>query len=51
MIVLKDLVLLPLFDIPYVTGYNKKVHDFPAHDSAHPLFFSSWNNVWLEKDK
>ena len=50
-IILKDMVVLPLFDIPYVRGYNKRVRDFPAHNSAHPLLRTTWNNVWLEKNK
>lgn len=32
-----------------IYAYNKKVHDFPAHDSGFPLFYTTWNNVWLEK--
>jgi peptide/nickel transport system substrate-binding protein len=48
-IILKDLVAMPIFDLPFIFAYNKRVHDFPAHDSAHLLFRTSWNNVWLDK--
>ncbi len=48
-ILLKDIVVLPIFDVPFIFGYSKRVHDFPAHDSANPLFRSAWNNVWVEK--
>ncbi len=48
-IILKDMVILPIFAIPTIFGFNKKVHDFPAHDSLHIFFRTSWNNVWLEK--
>ncbi len=48
-ILLKDLVVMPLFDVPYIFAYNKRVKDFPVHDSAHILLRTTWNNVWLEK--
>ncbi len=47
--ILKDMVILPVFAIPTIFAYNKKVHDFPAHDSLHIFFRTTWNNVWLEK--
>jgi len=49
LILLKDLVVVPLFDIPFVFAYNKRVHDFLAHDSAHLLLRTAWNNVWMDK--
>lgn len=48
-IVLKDLPLLPIFNLPRLTGYNKKVHDFRGSDSLFIFLKSPWNNVWIEK--
>lgn len=49
-IILKDLVVLPIFAVPTIIGYNKRVHDFPAHDSAKVWICTPWNNVWLDKE-
>ncbi len=48
-IILKDLVIFPIFEVPGIYGYNKRVHDFPAHDSAKVWICTPWNNIWLEK--
>lgn len=46
---LKDLVGLPIFNLPYVYGLNKRVHGYKPHDSGFFFIKSSWNNVWVEK--
>ncbi len=48
-IVMKDLPLLPIFNLPRLVGYNKKVHDLRSHDALFIFLKSSWNNVWIDK--
>ncbi len=50
-IVMKDLPAMPIFNIPSLFGYNKRVHDLRAHDSLFIYLKSPWNNVWIEKGK
>lgn len=50
-IALRDLPILPIFNLPRLTGYNKKVHDLRGHDSLFLFLKSPWNNVWIEKGK
>ncbi len=50
-IALRDLPILPIFNLPRLTGYNKKVHDLRGHDSLFLFLKSPWNNIWIEKGK
>ncbi len=47
--ILRDLPEMPIFGIPFVFGYNKKVHDLRNHNSRFLFLKSPWNNVWVEK--
>jgi peptide/nickel transport system substrate-binding protein len=48
-IIFRDLPIIPIFNIPYVFGYNYKVHDIRNHNSGFLFLRSPWNNVWVEK--
>ncbi len=50
-IILRDLPAMPIFNLPTLFGYNKKVHDLRAHDTLYLYLKSPWNNVWIEKGK
>ncbi len=50
-IALRDLPILPIFNLPRLYGYNKKVHDLRGQDSMFLYLKSPWNNVWIEKGK
>ncbi len=48
-ILLEDLPISPIFQLPTIYGANKKVHDFVSHDSGYLFIATPWNNIWLEK--
>lgn len=48
-IIFKDLPAMPIFTIPRLFAYNKKVHDLRAHNSSFLYLKTPWNNVWTEK--
>ncbi len=50
-IVIKDVAVLPLFNIPVIFGVRKNIHDFKPHNSGMLHIDSPWNNIWKDNKR